>query len=89
MRSIIGAGCRVNSYAQIEDSILFDAVEVGRHSRIRRAIIDKGVRIPPGMEIGYDPVADAQRGLTVTDSGLVVIARGERLRAQDSVSSSP
>ncbi len=87
MRSIIGAGCRVNSYAQIEDSILFDDVEVGRHSRIRRAIIDKGVRIPPGTEIGYDPVADAERGLTVTDSGLVVIARGELIRTQDSVSS--
>lgn len=88
MRSIIGAGCRVNSYAQIEDSILFDDVEVGRHCRIRRAIIDKGVRIPPEMEIGYDLLADAERGLTVTDSGLVVIARGELLRTQDSVSSS-
>ncbi len=86
MRSVIGAGCRVNSYAQIEDSILFDDVEVGRHSRIRRAIIDKGVRIPPEMEIGYDPVADAERGLTVTDSGLVVIARGELIRTQDAVS---
>ncbi len=87
MRSIIGAGCRVNSYAQVEDSILFDDIEVGRHSRIRRAIIDKGVRIPPEMEIGYNPIADAERGLTVTDSGLVVIARGELIRTQDSVSS--
>lgn len=87
MRSIIGAGCRVNSYAQIEDSILFDDVEVGRHSRIRRAIIDKGVRIPPETEIGYDPVMDAARGLTVTDSGLVVIARGEMIRTHDSVPS--
>ncbi|WP_044303953.1 glucose-1-phosphate adenylyltransferase [Rhodopirellula sallentina] len=87
MRSIIGAGCRVNSYSQIEDSILFDNVEVGRHSRIRRAIIDKGVRIPPETEIGYDPVLDAARGLTVTDSGLVVIARGELIQANNSVSS--
>ena len=87
MRSIIGAGCRVNSYAQVEDSILFDDVEVGRHSRIRRAIIDKGVRIPPETEIGYDPVLDAARGLTVTDSGLVVIARGELIRTRDAVSS--
>ncbi len=86
MRSIIGAGCRVNSYAQVEDSILFDDVEVGRHSRIRRAIIDKGVRIPPETEIGYDSVADAARGLTVTDSGLVVIARGELIRTRDAVS---
>jgi glucose-1-phosphate adenylyltransferase len=70
---------RINSYAHVEDSILFDGVEVGRRCRLRRVIVDKGVRIPPETEIGYDPVADAARGLTVTDSGLVVIARGEEL----------
>jgi len=86
-RSIIGANCRINSYASVEDSILFDDVIVGRHARIRRAIIDKGVSIPPETEIGYDPAADAARGLTVTDSGLVVIARGELIRSNESVSS--
>ncbi|MEM6364696.1 MAG: sugar phosphate nucleotidyltransferase, partial [Planctomycetota bacterium] len=78
-RSIIGAGCRINSYAQVQDSILFDHVSVGRHSRLRRVIVDKGVDIPPETEIGYDHAADAARGLTVTDSGLVVIARGEMI----------
>ncbi|MCP4891108.1 MAG: glucose-1-phosphate adenylyltransferase [Planctomycetaceae bacterium] len=78
-RSVIGPGARINSYAQVEDSILFDGVEVGRRCRIRRAIIDKGVRIPPETQIGYDPVEDAERGFTVTDSGLVVIAREEEL----------
>ncbi|MEM9366447.1 MAG: glucose-1-phosphate adenylyltransferase [Planctomycetota bacterium] len=83
-RSIIGTGCRVNSYAKVEDSILFDEVNVGRHSRIRRAIIDKGVVIPPETDIGYDLQLDAQRGLTVTDSGLVVIARDEQIRPVES-----
>ena len=78
-RSVIGPNVRINSYAQVEDSILFDSVEVGRNCRLRRVIVDKGVRIPPKTEIGYDPEADAARGLTVTDSGLVVIARGEDL----------
>ncbi|MFG0267858.1 MAG: glucose-1-phosphate adenylyltransferase [Rhodopirellula sp. JB055] len=78
-RSVIGSGCRINSYAQVEDSILFDDVDVGRHSRIRRAIIDKGVQIPPETEIGYDLALDRARGLTVTESGLVVIARGEMI----------
>ncbi|MGB0596811.1 MAG: glucose-1-phosphate adenylyltransferase [Rubripirellula sp.] len=78
-RSVIGPGVRINSYAQVEDSILFDGVEVGRRCRIRRAIIDKGVRIPAETQIGYDPVEDAERGFTVTDSGLVVIAREEEL----------
>ncbi|MFK8113969.1 MAG: glucose-1-phosphate adenylyltransferase [Rubripirellula sp.] len=78
-RSIIGPNVRINSYTQIEDSILFDSVEVGRRSRLRRVIVDKGVRIPPETEIGFDPVADRARGLTVTDSGLVLIAREEEL----------
>src|SRR5690606_36299577 len=47
-RCILGPGVRINSYAQLDGSILLDGVEVGRHCRIRRAIIDKGVRIPPG-----------------------------------------
>ena len=80
-RSVLGSNVRINSYAQIEDSILFDDVEVGRRCQIRRAIIDKGVRIPPETKIGYDPAADAARGFTVTDSGLVVIARDEQLQS--------
>jgi glucose-1-phosphate adenylyltransferase len=82
-RSIIGPNARINSYSQVEDSILFDGVHVGRRCRIRRAIIDKGVRIPPETEIGYDRAADIARGLTITDSGLVVIAREEELSASE------
>ncbi|TWT82247.1 Glucose-1-phosphate adenylyltransferase [Planctomycetes bacterium CA13] len=78
-RSVIGPNVRINSYAQVEDSILFDGVHVGRRCRLRRVIIDKGVHIPAETEIGYDPIADAARGFTVTDSGLVVIARGEQI----------
>ena len=53
-RSILSPSVRVNSYAVVEDSILFDGVDVGRHCRIRRAIIDKDVKIPPHTVIGYD-----------------------------------
>tara|TARA_R110002049_G_scaffold4601_4_gene31988 strand:+ start:273770 stop:275029 length:1260 start_codon:yes stop_codon:yes gene_type:complete len=81
-RSVLGSNVRINSYAHIEDSILFDDVEVGRRCKIRRAIIDKGVEIPPETCIGYDPAADAARGFTVTDSGIVVIARGEQLQSE-------
>ncbi len=80
-RSVIGPGVRVNSYATVEDSILFDGVNVGRRSRLRRVIIDKDVQIPAETEIGFDPAADAARGFTVTESGLVVISRGERIEA--------
>jgi len=74
-RSIIGPGARINSYARVEGSILFGRVDVGRYARIRRAIIDKGVRIPADIEIGFDPELDRRRGFTVTDKGITVIAQ--------------
>ena len=76
-RSLLGSSVRVNSYAQISDSILFDRVEIGRHAKVRRAIIDKGVSIPAGVEIGYDLELDRKRGFTITEGGIVVIAKGE------------
>ncbi len=88
-RCVIGPNARINSYAHLEDCILFDEVEVGRRCRLRRVIIDKGVRIPPETEIGYDPVADRARGLTVTESGLVVIARGDEIVSQLAAGTTP
>lgn len=76
-RSIVGARCRVNSFAQVEDSILFEGVDIGRHARIRRAIIDKGVHIPAGAQIGFDYEHDRQRGFIVSDHGVVVIAKAD------------
>ena len=55
-------------------------VVIGEHTRIRRAIIDKDVIIPPKTEIGFDPHVDRQR-FNVTDSGLVVISKGMKLHA--------
>jgi glucose-1-phosphate adenylyltransferase len=78
-RSILSAGVRVNSFALVEDSILFDGVEIGRHARVRRAIIDKEVRVPPGFTVGWDREADLARGLTITEEGLTVVAKGEDL----------
>jgi glucose-1-phosphate adenylyltransferase len=75
-RSILSPDVRVHSYAFVEDSILFHRVEVGRHAKIRRAIVDKDVKIPPGLAIGYDRERD-QKLFAVTDSGLVVIPKGE------------
>jgi glucose-1-phosphate adenylyltransferase len=78
-RSILSPNVRINSYSLVQDSILFDGVEVGRHAKIRRAIIDKGNKIPPGFCIGYDLEKDATR-FTVTDSGIVVIPKGELIQ---------
>lgn len=72
-RSVLGPRVRVNSYADVRESILHEGVDIGRHCRIQRAIIDKNVRIPAGTEIGYDPEADARR-FQVSD-GIVVIPK--------------
>jgi glucose-1-phosphate adenylyltransferase len=77
-RSILSPKVRINSYASVEGSILFENVNIGRHCRIRRAIIDKHVDIPPGTVIGYDPEEDRAR-FQVTESGIVVIPKGMRI----------
>lgn len=77
-RSILSPRVRINSYAQVEDSLIFENVNIGRHCRIRRAIIDKHVDIPAGTWIGYDLEEDRKR-FHVTDSGIVVIPKGMRL----------
>ena len=76
-RSVLSPGVRVNSYALVDDSILFDGVDVGRHCRIRRAIIDKEVKLPPYTVLGYDLDFDRRRGFTVTEQGVVVIGKDE------------
>lgn len=73
-RSILGPRSRINSYALVEDSILFENVTVGRHAKIRRTIVDKNVVIPEGAVIGYDHTDDRRRGYTVTEAGIVVVS---------------
>lgn len=77
-RSILSPRVKIHSFADVEDSILFEGVDVGRNARIKKAIIDKEVQIPPGMEIGYRLDEDAKR-FTVTDSEIVVVPKGIRL----------
>jgi glucose-1-phosphate adenylyltransferase len=71
--SIVGSNCRVNSWAQVENSILFESVEIGRHAKVRRTILDKGVVIPEGMTVGYNREEDLARGFVVTEQGVTVI----------------
>jgi glucose-1-phosphate adenylyltransferase len=73
MRSVLSTGVRVNSYCEVEYSILMPNVEIGRFSRIRRAILDTGVKIPESTVIGYDVEQDRARGYHVTESGIVVV----------------
>lgn len=78
-RSIIGPNVRVNSYSYITDSIIFNNCNIGRHARIRRAIIDKNVVVPEGYEIGFDPEEDRKR-FPVSETGIVVIPKNAILK---------
>jgi glucose-1-phosphate adenylyltransferase len=91
--SIISAGCiisgsrvtgsvlcpnvRVHSFCTVDLSILMPGVRVGRHARIRRAIIDRDVFIPRGALIGYNDEEDRRRH-TVTESGIVVVTTDDQ-----------
>ncbi|MEA2282285.1 MAG: glucose-phosphate adenylyltransferase [Solirubrobacteraceae bacterium] len=74
-RSVLSPGVRIHSYAEVEDSVLMPGVEIGRSAVVRRAILDKDVRIAPGVRIGVDPDADRER-FTVSDGGVVVLGKG-------------
>jgi len=77
--SVLSPKVRVHSYATIADSVLLDDVEVGRYAVIRRAIIDKGVYIPEYCRIGVDHEHDRARGFYVTEGGITVIGKGQKV----------
>jgi glucose-1-phosphate adenylyltransferase len=73
--SVMSPDVRVNSYAEVESSIVFSHVNIGRHCRIRRAIIDRDVHIPEGSVVGFDPEEDKRNGYIVTAEGITVVTR--------------
>ena len=76
VRCVLSPYCRINSFSLVEESILMHGVNVGRHAKIRKAIIDKGVEIPPHTRIGYDRAEDEARGFHVSEGGVTVVPKG-------------
>jgi glucose-1-phosphate adenylyltransferase len=79
-RSVLSPGAHLHSWAEVEDSILMQGVDVGRKAVVRRAIVDKNVRIAEGAQIGVDPEADRER-FAVSDGGVVVVGKGAVVEA--------
>lgn len=75
-RSVLSPNVRVSSRSLITDSVLLDDVQIGRDCTIRRAILDKNVVVSDGASIGVNKERDLERGFTVTDSGITVVAKG-------------
>lgn len=73
VRCVLSPGVRINSYCDVQDSILLHNAEVGRYARIRRAIIDSGAIVPEGSVVGFDPDQDRSNGYHITESGIVVV----------------
>jgi glucose-1-phosphate adenylyltransferase len=79
-RSILSPGVFLRSWSEVDASILMHEVDVGRHAIVRRAIVDKNVRIAEGARIGVDPEADRER-FVVSAGGVVVVPKGATVEA--------
>ncbi len=74
LRSVLFSSVRVNSYSHVSWSVLLPGVQIGRHARITRAIVDRGVAVPDGMVIGEDAGLDAAR-FHRSPNGIVLVTK--------------
>ncbi|HSN99791.1 MAG TPA: sugar phosphate nucleotidyltransferase, partial [Candidatus Nanopelagicales bacterium] len=79
-RSVLSNRVRVNSFAHIEECVLFEDVKIGRHVKLRRCIVDKDVEIPPGTEIGFNLEEDKKKWY-VSEGGIVVIPKRAKIES--------
>jgi glucose-1-phosphate adenylyltransferase len=79
-RTVLSPGVHLHSYSLVEDSIVMQGTEVGRNAVVRRAILDKDVKVAPRAQVGVDPEADRER-FTVSSAGVVVIPKGQTVEA--------
>ncbi|MCU1673920.1 MAG: Glucose-phosphate adenylyltransferase [Frankiales bacterium] len=78
-KSIVSPGARIHSGSEVSASVLMHNVDIGRGAVVRRAILDKNVVVWPGASVGVDPVRDRERGFTITESGIVVVGKGQQV----------
>ncbi len=73
-RSVLSPGVRVNSYSEVDCSILLHGATVGRYCRVKKAILDSGVVLQEGTVVGEDPAHDLARGWHVSEGGVTVVS---------------
>ena len=74
-KSLLFSNVRVHSYSEIEQAVVLPDVEIQRHCRLRKVIIDRGCSIPEGSVIGCDKKQDASNGFRVTSRGVTLVTR--------------
>lgn len=70
--SVLFSNVRVHSYSEVDGAVLLPNVVVSRHCKLRNVVVDKGVKIPEGMQIGYDAKVDKKR-FYVSEKGTVLV----------------
>jgi glucose-1-phosphate adenylyltransferase len=73
-RSLLSTGVRINSYCDVENAVILPYVEIGRATRLRNVVIDRGVKVPGGLVVGEDPTADAER-FRRTEKGICLVTQ--------------
>ena len=78
-RSLLSPWVHVHSWAEVTGSVLMNNVDIGRNAVVRNAILDKNVVVPEGARIGVDREEDVARGFVVSDGGITVVGKGQRV----------
>ncbi|WP_396214505.1 glucose-1-phosphate adenylyltransferase [Gemmatimonas sp.] len=73
-RSLMFTNVRVHSYAHLDGAVLQPDVDVGRGARLTNVVVDRGVKIPPGLVVGEDAELDRTR-FRRTEKGIVLITQ--------------
>ncbi|WP_431301584.1 glucose-1-phosphate adenylyltransferase [Sediminicoccus sp. BL-A-41-H5] len=73
-RSLLFTGVHLHSYARLEGAVLLPRVDVGQGARLSKVVVDRNVRIPPGLVVGEDPIEDARR-FRRTEKGVCLITQ--------------
>ena len=71
-RSLLFTGVKMGSFSSVDEAVILPYCNIGRGARLRRVIIDSGVRIPEGLIVGEDPELDARR-FRRTEKGVCLI----------------
>jgi glucose-1-phosphate adenylyltransferase len=79
--SVLSPGVRVNSWARVERAVIMHNTRIGRHAVVENTIIDKNVDVPEGAVIGVDKDQDRARGFVVSDGGVTVVGKGQKVVA--------
>jgi glucose-1-phosphate adenylyltransferase len=78
-KSVLSPGVRVDSWARVERSVILDGTRIGRSAVVSNAILDKNVVVPEGVHVGVDKDADRERGFVVSEGGITVVGKGQKV----------